>query len=116
MTGAVVGTGATSRFSMSPVHGSEVALSTDVPAELLQAVPVTAATAEAYDDEYSAAIAGRVLQDFQDAIRRGIPAEIPAAPAEDAADALSAAVCHAHTMHTLVRMAGVRGSRRGRLR
>lgn len=36
-------------------------------------------------------------------------------PAEDAADALSVAVCHAHTQHTLVRLAGVRGSRRGRL-
>lgn len=36
-------------------------------------------------------------------------------PGEDAADALSVAVCHAHTRHTLVRMAGVRSSRRGRL-
>jgi superfamily II DNA or RNA helicase len=34
---------------------------------------------------------------------------------EDAADALSVAVCHAHTQHTLVRMAGVRSSRRGRM-
>jgi len=37
------------------------------------------------------------------------------APSEDAADALSVAVCHAHTQHTLVRLAGVRSSRRGRL-
>ncbi len=36
-------------------------------------------------------------------------------PGEDAADALSVAVCHAHTQHTLVRMAGVRSSRRGRM-
>jgi crossover junction endodeoxyribonuclease RuvC len=36
-------------------------------------------------------------------------------PQEDAADALSVAVCHAHTRHTLVRLAGVRSSRRGRL-
>lgn len=36
-------------------------------------------------------------------------------PGEDAADALSVAVCHAHTMHTLAKLAGVRGSRRGRL-
>jgi crossover junction endodeoxyribonuclease RuvC len=36
-------------------------------------------------------------------------------PQEDAADALSVAVCHAHTRHTLIRLAGVRSSRRGRL-
>ncbi|MDR0781069.1 MAG: crossover junction endodeoxyribonuclease RuvC [Pseudomonadales bacterium] len=36
-------------------------------------------------------------------------------PAEDAADALSVAVCHAHTRHSLIRLAGVRASRRGRL-
>lgn len=36
-------------------------------------------------------------------------------PGEDAADALSVAVCHAHTRHTLIRMAGVRSSRQGRL-
>lgn len=36
-------------------------------------------------------------------------------PSEDAADALSVAVCHAHTMQTLIKLAGVRGSRRGRL-
>lgn len=37
-------------------------------------------------------------------------------PGEDAADALSVAVCHAHTQHTLIRLAGVRSSRRGRMR
>jgi crossover junction endodeoxyribonuclease RuvC len=36
-------------------------------------------------------------------------------PGEDAADALSVAVCHAHTQHTLIRLAGVRSSRRGRM-
>lgn len=41
--------------------------------------------------------------------------QLSKAPSEDAADALSVAVCHAHTTHTLVKMAGVRSSRRGRL-
>lgn len=41
--------------------------------------------------------------------------QLPKAPSEDAADALSVAVCHAHTAHTLVKMAGVRSSRGGRL-
>lgn len=36
-------------------------------------------------------------------------------PQSDAADALSVAICHAHTQHGLVRLAGVRFSRRGRL-
>jgi crossover junction endodeoxyribonuclease RuvC len=36
-------------------------------------------------------------------------------PQEDAADALSVAVCHAHTQRTLIRLAGVRSSRRGRM-
>ena len=36
-------------------------------------------------------------------------------PGEDAADALSVAVCHAHTQHTMIRVAGVRSSRRGRM-
>lgn len=35
-------------------------------------------------------------------------------PQEDAADALSVAVCHAHTRNTLIRMAGTKYSRRGR--
>lgn len=37
-------------------------------------------------------------------------------PPEDAADALAIAICHANTQHTLVKMAGVSGGRRGRLR
>jgi crossover junction endodeoxyribonuclease RuvC len=37
------------------------------------------------------------------------------APSQDAADALSVAVCHAHTQHSLIRIAGVRTSRRGRM-
>jgi crossover junction endodeoxyribonuclease RuvC len=41
--------------------------------------------------------------------------QLTKAPSEDAADALSAAVCHAHTTQSLVKMAGVRSSRRGRL-
>jgi crossover junction endodeoxyribonuclease RuvC len=36
-------------------------------------------------------------------------------PGEDAADALSVAVCHAHTQQTMIRLAGVRSSRRGRM-
>lgn len=40
---------------------------------------------------------------------------LSAEPSEDAADALSVAVCHAHTIDSLVRMAGVRGSRGRRL-
>ena len=35
-------------------------------------------------------------------------------PKEDAADALSVSVCHAHTQHTLIRLSGVGSSRRGR--
>lgn len=41
--------------------------------------------------------------------------QLSAEPSEDAADALSVAVCHAHTVASLVRMAGVRGSRGRRL-
>jgi crossover junction endodeoxyribonuclease RuvC len=41
---------------------------------------------------------------------------LPAEPAEDAADALAAALCHAHTRQSLVNMAGARAVRRGRLR
>lgn len=40
--------------------------------------------------------------------------KLPAAPAEDAADALAVAICHANTQASLVRMAGSRYSR-GRL-
>ena len=39
--------------------------------------------------------------------------KLSAVPKEDAADALSVAVCHAHTARTLVRLAGVRSGRRG---
>ena len=35
-------------------------------------------------------------------------------PAEDAADALAVAICHANTENTLIRMAGVKSGRRGR--
>lgn len=40
--------------------------------------------------------------------------KLPAAPAEDAADALAVAICHANTQANLIRMAGSRYSR-GRL-
>jgi crossover junction endodeoxyribonuclease RuvC len=39
--------------------------------------------------------------------------KLPAAPAEDAADALAAAICHAHTQQALVRRAGSQRQRRG---
>jgi crossover junction endodeoxyribonuclease RuvC len=42
--------------------------------------------------------------------------KLSALPKEDAADALSVAVCHAHTQRTLIRLAGVRNGRRGRMR
>lgn len=41
--------------------------------------------------------------------------KLSALPKEDAADALSVAVCHAHTQRTLIRLTGVRSGRRGRL-
>ncbi|TNF35949.1 MAG: crossover junction endodeoxyribonuclease RuvC [Gammaproteobacteria bacterium] len=41
---------------------------------------------------------------------------LPSAPAEDAADALAAAICHAHTSASLVAVAGARSVRRGRIR
>lgn len=37
-------------------------------------------------------------------------------PQEDAADALAIAICHAHTQHSLLKMAGATKIRRGRLR
>lgn len=40
---------------------------------------------------------------------------LSATPQEDAADALAVAVCHAHTESNLIKMAGARGSRKGRL-
>jgi crossover junction endodeoxyribonuclease RuvC len=42
--------------------------------------------------------------------------KLPAAPAEDAADALAAALCHAHTQQSMIKLAGARTSRRGRAR
>ncbi|MEO0438009.1 MAG: crossover junction endodeoxyribonuclease RuvC [Pseudomonadota bacterium] len=41
---------------------------------------------------------------------------LPAEPAEDAADALAAALCHSHMSQGLVRVAGVTAIRRRRLR
>lgn len=37
-------------------------------------------------------------------------------PQEDAADALACALCHAHSQQTLIKMAGAKAMRRGRLR
>jgi crossover junction endodeoxyribonuclease RuvC len=42
--------------------------------------------------------------------------KLPAEPAEDAADALAAALCHAHTRQSLINMAGARSVRGGRMR
>jgi crossover junction endodeoxyribonuclease RuvC len=42
--------------------------------------------------------------------------KLPSAPQEDAADALAAALCHAHTQHSMINMAGAKSVRRGRLR
>lgn len=42
--------------------------------------------------------------------------QLPSAPAEDAADALAAAICHAHTAASLVAVAGASAVRRGRIR
>jgi crossover junction endodeoxyribonuclease RuvC len=41
--------------------------------------------------------------------------KLSALPKEDAADALSVAVCHAHTQRTLIRLAGGRSGRGGRV-
>lgn len=41
--------------------------------------------------------------------------KLPGVPQEDAADALAIAMTHAHTRQSLVRMTGVRHSRRGRM-
>ncbi len=41
--------------------------------------------------------------------------KLPGLPQEDAADALAIAMTHAHTRESLVRMSGVRHSRRGRM-
>mgnify|MGYP001827885593 CR=1 FL=1 len=42
--------------------------------------------------------------------------KLVAAPQEDAADALAAALCHAHTQQSMINMAGARSVRRRRLR
>lgn len=42
--------------------------------------------------------------------------KLPAAPQEDAADALATAICHAHSQASLVNMAGATRISRGRLR
>ena len=42
--------------------------------------------------------------------------KLPTMPQEDAADALATALCHAHTQQNLIKMAGVKSIRRGRLR
>jgi len=42
--------------------------------------------------------------------------KLPAEPQEDAADALAAALCHAHTQQSMIHMAGARSVRRRRLR
>ncbi len=42
--------------------------------------------------------------------------QLPAEPAEDAADALAAALCHAHTQQSMINMAGAKSVRRRRLR
>ncbi len=41
---------------------------------------------------------------------------LPGEPQEDAADALAAALCHAHTRQGMVKVAGATAIRRGRLR
>jgi crossover junction endodeoxyribonuclease RuvC len=40
---------------------------------------------------------------------------LPAAPQEDAADALAVALCHANSQQHLIKLAGARGFRRGRV-
>ncbi len=42
--------------------------------------------------------------------------DLPAEPQEDAADALAAALCHAHTRQSMINMSGARSVRRRRLR
>ncbi len=42
--------------------------------------------------------------------------KLPAEPQEDAADALAAALCHAHTQQSMIRIAGAKSIRRGRIR
>ena len=42
--------------------------------------------------------------------------KLPAEPQEDAADALAAALCHAHTQQSMINMAGAKSVRRRRMR
>ncbi|MEH6581005.1 MAG: crossover junction endodeoxyribonuclease RuvC [Halioglobus sp.] len=42
--------------------------------------------------------------------------KLPSEPQEDAADALAAALCHAHTQQSMINMAGAKSVRRRRLR
>ncbi len=42
--------------------------------------------------------------------------KLPAAPKEDAADALAAALCHAHTQQSMIKLAGAKKIKRGRAR
>ncbi len=42
--------------------------------------------------------------------------KLPGAPQEDAADALAAALCHAHTQQSMIHLAGARSVRNRRLR
>lgn len=42
--------------------------------------------------------------------------QLPGVPTEDAADALAAALCHAHTQSSMIHMAGATTTRRRRLR
>jgi len=42
--------------------------------------------------------------------------KLPAEPQEDAADALAAALCHAHTQHSMINLSGATAVRRRRLR
>jgi len=42
--------------------------------------------------------------------------KLPAEPAEDAADALAAALCHAHSRQSMMHLQGARSVRRGRIR
>jgi crossover junction endodeoxyribonuclease RuvC len=72
--------------------------------------------------EYSArqikhAVVGRGAADKQQ-VQMMVTAllKLNAAPQEDAADALAAALCHAHTQQSLIQMAGATKVRRGRIR
>ncbi len=42
--------------------------------------------------------------------------KLPAAPKEDAADALAAALCHAHTQQSMIKLSGASKLKRGRIR